>query len=60
MIAIQRRTVALLAFSLVGLTDCHKTGAGTAAVTPNIKLDGPAMATMLLTGDGWGEYAPCG
>ena len=55
----QRTTVALLAFSLVGLTECHKPAAS-AASAANIKLDGPAKATLLFTGDGWGEYAPCG
>ena len=49
-----RTSAALLAFSLIGLTDCHKSPGA------NVKLDGPALATLLFTGDGWGEYAPCG
>jgi hypothetical protein len=56
MIASQRTTVALLTLSLVGLTECHKP----ASSATKIKLDGPALATLLFSGDGWGEYAPCG
>ncbi len=50
-----RTSVALLAFS-IGLAACHRK-----APSPvEIKIDGPALATVLFSGDGWGEYAPCG
>ena len=61
MIPSRRQAVALLAFSLVGLTACHKPGGGAStSPLPSVKLDGPALATVVFTGDGWGEYAPCG
>jgi hypothetical protein len=52
----RRAGAALLAFSLIGLADCHKPE----PAESDVKLDGPALATLLFTGDGWGEYAPCG
>lgn len=57
----RRPSAALLALSLLGLTECHKSPKTAVEVpSPNEKIDGPALATVLLTGDGWGEYAPCG
>jgi hypothetical protein len=52
----QRTSLALLAVSVASLASCHKPS----TKPVEVKLDGPALATVLLTGDGWGEYAPCG
>jgi hypothetical protein len=61
----RRPSAALLALSLLGLSECHASPkaageVGNPVPNPNEKIDGPALATVLLTGDGWGEYAPCG
>ncbi|HUB05465.1 MAG TPA: hypothetical protein VMB50_00600 [Myxococcales bacterium] len=48
------RKQALAALAITGLASCHKQ-----AAAPKIP-ERPALATLLFTGDGWGEYAPCG
>lgn len=52
-----RWTTTALAFA--ALAGCGKTHAAAAAATATPD-EGPAKATLLFTGDGWGEYAPCG
>lgn len=48
---------AAAALALPALLACHPKAAAPQA--PKIP-ERPALATFLFTGDGWGEYAPCG
>ncbi|MHB8416842.1 MAG: hypothetical protein ACYDCL_02115 [Myxococcales bacterium] len=52
------RKSAAFALALSGLSACH----GKSTALPQVPKipERPALATLLFTGDGWGEFAPCG
>ncbi len=50
------RKPAVTALALAALAACQKQASTAAPKVP----ERPALATLLFTGDGWGEFAPCG